>query len=110
MKKIFLICLFNLFASAIFAQLLVEPKLKNTFTVSSGNLLVIDTWNEIRKSDISYDDVKKMQKDIASLTKELDKTQKELKEAEREIANLKREMDKKHNDLVRQIEELKRRR
>jgi len=100
MKKIFLICLFSLSVFAIFSQLLEEPKLKNIWTVSGGNLLVIDTWNEIRKSDISYDDVKKLQK-------ELTQTKNELKEAQKEIDKMKKEMENKYNSLSRQIEELK---
>jgi hypothetical protein len=32
--------------------------LKKSFTNSGGNLVTVDTWNEVQKSDLTYDDIK----------------------------------------------------
>lgn len=92
MKKLFLILLFSTCSTAIFAQELKNPTLKTPFYENNGNFLVLTFSNKIGKSEVTIDNIKKMQK--------------EMDELKRVVATLKRQLDEQQNkirDLQRKV-------
>ena len=104
MKKSLLILIFPFFAVATFSQELKDPTMRAPFTESSGNFLVLTTFDKIGKSDITIDYIKNLQRDLNESKKLISEQQKQLKEQEKQINDLKKSIDK----LTRNVEELQR--
>jgi len=115
------IILFTLLSMIVTPQILAQEKnpiLQNTYPIKDGHLITVDVWNEIRKSDITYGDIKQILKNLEELQKNAqvsERTIKEqdriIKEQQRTIENLKRsveEMQKTLNKLERDVDNLKR--
>ena len=82
MKKLLLPIAFLICSFSIFAQDLINPRLKNSFS-GSGKLLVVSSFDEIRRSEFSTSD-------ITDLKNSLKKLEQSLKNQEKEITDLKR--------------------
>jgi len=95
-----------------------NPELKNTFTVRDGNFIVVDVWNEIRKSEFSYRDLEKMKENLISVQNDYQQTKKSIENQEKIIREQKQmidnlnktvqDMQKTLQKLEREVEELKR--
>ncbi len=66
-----------------------NPVLTNTFITSSGKLIVADTWNELKKTDISIEDLNAMMKEVKEQKKLIEDLKKQNKELKKEQDNLK---------------------
>jgi len=113
MKRIFFFVLLSIFfVPCIFAQE-KNPTLPNTWTLRSGNLLLMERWsNEIRVSDITYDNLKAMEKNIEVLQKTVRDAERTIKNQEKIIRDQQRTIDNLQrtlNNLEREINNLKRR-
>jgi len=98
-------------ATATFAQELKNPTLEDRFTYRGGDFLMVDDFQRIKKSEISYDDIKNLQETVQKLSDELKETNKTVKEQQNTIVRLNKEMKELENTVQRQnkkIEELER--
>jgi len=117
--SIIVICSFlGLFSLMVSGQSNQNPKLKNTFKETKGQIVITDTWNELKISDKSIEDINILQKEsnetkavinqqevkinsqqqqIDDLLKLLKKNQETIQSLERELTGLKSEIvDLKH--------------
>jgi septal ring factor EnvC (AmiA/AmiB activator) len=86
----------------VFAQELINPTVKIPFTESSGNFLVLTSFNKIGKSEITIDYVKNLRQELNDSKKLISEQQKLINEQKRSIEYLKKSI----NDLTRKIEDL----
>ena len=103
MKRIFLAILFSVFSVIVFAQELINPTVKIPFTESSGNFLVLTSFDKIGKSEITIDYVKNLRQELNDSKKLISEQQKLINEQKRSIEDLKKSI----NDLTRKIEDLR---
>ena len=118
MKKKLLFILFLFFSLPIFSQVLKDPTLERFGTANAGNLLVVNTWNEIWKSTISVDDINNIRKELSEAKsiinkqrEEIEKTKRTISSQERLINEQKREindMNRTINQLIKDVDNLKR--
>jgi len=113
MKRIFIIALlFVLFVPYPQAQAQKQTLKNNSFTVKGGNFVTVDWQNELRKSELTFDNFKQIEKNVEALQKtarDLDRVVKEqqrtIEAQKRMIANLQRTV----SNLEREVNNLKRR-
>ena len=110
MRKIFLIILCSVFSVATFAQELKNPTMKTSFTESSGNFLVLTSFDKIGKSEITIDYVKSLRQELTDSKKNILELQKLTAEQKKEIEEVKRinsTQQRQLDEQKRTIEELK---
>jgi peptidoglycan hydrolase CwlO-like protein len=98
-------------AKPAFSQTLEKPKLKSDFAESGGTFLIVNTWDEIKKSTLKFDDISKLQQQVSTLTKDLAEAKSQITDQQRTISSLKsalNSLDRELSDLRRKIEELQR--
>ena len=118
MKNLFLIIVFLVSSTVVFAQELKDPILKAPFTESSGNFLVLTTFDKIGKSDITIDYVKNLRQElndskklISDQKQKLDENKKTISEQQKQIDAQKKELEemkKTINQLAKKVEDLER--
>jgi len=83
MKKLWVVFMFTcswLLPSAVFAA---DPKFEMTFETNSGQIVVIDSFRTIRKSNLSIEDIRKMQSTIQQLQRKIEELEKKVETLER---------------------------
>jgi small-conductance mechanosensitive channel len=92
MKKTFSLLILSLFAVAIFAQDLKNPRLTSTYsgaTTSSGNnLLFVGYNNYIQESDVELSDVEDLIEESQEQKRQIENLTRQLAEQQRKIDEL----------------------
>ena len=104
----------------VLGQTIQNPKLQNTFKEARGQIVITDSWNELKVSDKSIEDINFLQKDskdtktllkqqgetiisqqqqIKDLIELLDKNQETIQSLNKEIIDLRREVDNLKNKM-----------
>ena len=114
MKRILLFALISLFlVPELIAQQRRNPLLENTLQNRRGYVLIADRWQrEIRFSDISYDHIMQMQRNIENLQRNardaertIQNQERTIRQQQQTISNLQRRLD----NLERDVNALRRR-
>ena len=111
MQKNFLTLLFSVFTLAVFAQELKNPTMKAPFSESSGNFLVLTSFDKIGKSEITIDYVKSLKQELTDSKKLISEQQKQLNEQKKEIDEFKKivlTLQRQLDEQKRKIEDLQR--
>ncbi|MCL2512021.1 MAG: hypothetical protein FWF09_08225 [Bacteroidales bacterium] len=118
MKKLFLMIVFSICSMIVYAQELKDPTFRAPFTESSGNFLVLTSFDKIGKSAITIDYVKNLKQEVDDSKRQISDNQKQLKDADRTISDLKKQLkdadrtildnQKQLNEQKRELENLKR--
>lgn len=111
MKKVILIVVFSVYWVVVFAQELIEPTLKVSFTESRGNFLVLTSFDKIGKSNITIDYVTTLRQELNDSKKNSSEQQKQIDDQKREIDELKRAnaiQQRELDDQKKNVESLKR--
>ncbi|MDR2556506.1 MAG: hypothetical protein LBC49_02190 [Bacteroidales bacterium] len=92
------------------SQTLKNPKLvlDFDFTVSGGNFLIVDSYKDIKKSSITYDEIKKLEEKTNSLSLQLDNLLPRIATMAKSMDDMKRTIDnmnKKIDKLEKTIEQ-----
>jgi len=113
MKRIFLFALLSmLFVFRPQAQDQKQTLKNNSFTVRGGNFVTVDWTNELRKSALTFDNIKQMEKNVEILQRNVRDLDKVVKEQQRTIDAQKRAIDELKrtvDNLQREVNNLKRR-
>jgi septal ring factor EnvC (AmiA/AmiB activator) len=87
-------------------QTLKDPKLERFGTQSSGNFLLVNSFEEIWKSNIDVEYIKNLEKSIANLSMELKNTQKTILDQQKQITEMNKSTQKTITDQHKQITEM----
>ena len=96
----------SIFSVLFFNQLNAQdnPKLTDVFTVSSGNITVVDWLNVIKKTDLKYEDLTKTIKFVDEHKRTIEEHKRTIDDQKRTIEDQKRTL----NDHSKTINEQKR--
>jgi len=113
MKRfLFFILLSTLFAPFVFAQQR-NPTLENTLPFRRGNFVTVDRLNaEIRMSDITYDNFRQMERNIAVLQRNARDAERIIQSQDRVIRQQQQTIDnlqRRLNNLEREVNNFRRR-
>ncbi|MDR2970491.1 MAG: hypothetical protein LBU83_00980 [Bacteroidales bacterium] len=103
MKNLLIIIVFLVSSTIVFAQELKDPTLKAPFTESSGNFLVLTSFDKIGKSDITIDYIKNLRQELNDSKKTISEQKQQLNENKKTIS----EQQKQINEQKKELEELK---